>query len=256
MEAISVRDPTDVANARRRIGGLTTQLGYDETNAGRVAIVVTELAQNLVRHGGGGEMLAGADQQREAGIEIMALDRGPGIADVAACLRDGYSTGGTSGNGLGAVQRLAHQILFHSTSQKGATGGTAVLVRMGGNGGPGAMPIPRRFACQRSEKPFAATPPRSSAGRTALLRSCWRTASATARKPPRPPARPPDCSANRPPQPRGDLGHPACRIARDARRCRGGRVDRSCRQAGHLQRHRQHRGLHLRLRRRAPHGVS
>ncbi len=67
MEAISVRDPTDVANARRRIGGLTAQLGYDETNAGRVAIVVTELAQNLLRHGGGGEILAGADQQREAG---------------------------------------------------------------------------------------------------------------------------------------------------------------------------------------------
>ena len=140
MEAISVRDPTDVANARRRIGGLTTKLGYDETNAGRVAIVVTELAQNLVRHGGGGEILARADQERKAGIEIIALDRGPGIADVAACLRDGYSTGGTSGNGLGAVKRLAHQILFHSTSQKGASGGTAVLVRMGGNAGPGATP--------------------------------------------------------------------------------------------------------------------
>ena len=140
MEAISVRDPTDVANARRRIGGLTAQLGYDETNAGRVAIVVTELAQNLVRHGGGGEILARADQERKAGIEIIALDRGPGIADVAACLRDGYSTGGTSGNGLGAVKRLAHQILFHSTPQKGASGGTAVLVRMGGNAGPGATP--------------------------------------------------------------------------------------------------------------------
>ena len=140
MEAISVRDPTDVANARRRIGGLTAQLGYDETNAGRVAIVVTELAQNLVRHGGGGEILARADQERKAGIEIIALDRGPGIADVAACLRDGYSTGGTSGNGLGAVKRLAHQILFHSTPQKGAGGGTAVLVRMGGNAGPGATP--------------------------------------------------------------------------------------------------------------------
>jgi anti-sigma regulatory factor (Ser/Thr protein kinase) len=140
MEAISVRDPTDVANARRRIGGLTAQLGYDETNAGRVAIVVTELAQNLVRHGGGGEILAGADQQREAGIEIMALDRGPGIADVAACLRDGYSTGGTSGNGLGAVKRLAHEILFHSTPQKGAGCGTAVLVRMGGKAGHVAAP--------------------------------------------------------------------------------------------------------------------
>src|SRR5277367_3994284 len=140
MEAISVRDPTDVAHARRRIGGLTAQLGYDETNAGRVAIVVTELAQNLVRHGGGGEILAGADQQREAGIEIMALDRGPGIADVAACLRDGYSTGGTSGNGLGAINRLADEVLIHSDKASG----TAILVRMGRDRGGYGHGVPLR----------------------------------------------------------------------------------------------------------------
>jgi anti-sigma regulatory factor (Ser/Thr protein kinase) len=135
MESSSVRDPTDVANARRRSVGLATRMGYGETRAGQVAIVVTELAQNLLRHGGGGEILVGADPQRHAGLEIMALDRGPGMADVAACLRDGFSTGGTSGNGLGAVNRLAHQMLIHSAP--GA--GTAVLVRMGGASaaGPG-----------------------------------------------------------------------------------------------------------------------
>jgi len=129
MEAIAVRDPTDVANARRRIGALTARLGYDETAVGRVAIVVTELSQNLLRHGGGGEILAGAEAG--GGIEILALDRGPGMTDIAACLRDGYSTGGTSGNGLGAVQRLARQLLLHSMPK----GGTAVLARMGGDGG-------------------------------------------------------------------------------------------------------------------------
>jgi anti-sigma regulatory factor (Ser/Thr protein kinase) len=129
MEAIAIGDPTDVANARRRVGNLVAQLGYDATAAGEVAIVVTELAQNLLRHGGGGEILAGSDQQHADGIEILALDRGPGMADFAACLRDGYSTGGTSGNGLGAIKRLARQMLWHSVPR----GGTAVLVRMGGN---------------------------------------------------------------------------------------------------------------------------
>jgi anti-sigma regulatory factor (Ser/Thr protein kinase) len=137
MEAIAVRDPTDVADARRRVGVLVARLGYDETDAGRVAIVVTELAQNLLRHGGGGEILAGVDAERPSGIEILALDRGPGMTDVAACLRDGYSTGGTSGNGLGAVKRLARQMFFHSTPK----GGTAVLVRMGGDDGPEARAI-------------------------------------------------------------------------------------------------------------------
>nr|WP_294560000.1 ATP-binding SpoIIE family protein phosphatase [uncultured Rhodopila sp.] len=130
MDRIPVRDPTDVASARRRIVGLAVRLGYSETEAGRVAIVATELAQNLLRYGGGGEMLAGADAGATGGIEILALDKGPGMADVAACLRDGFSTGGTSGNGLGAVQRMARQMLIHAPPG----GGTAVLVRMGGGG--------------------------------------------------------------------------------------------------------------------------
>ena len=127
MEALTVRDRTDVAGARRRIVGLAAGMGYNETEAGRVAIVVTELAQNLLAHGGGGEILAHADPHRPASIEIVALDQGPGMADVSACLRDGFSTSGTSGNGLGAIHRLTHQMLIHST--KG--GGTTVLVRMG-----------------------------------------------------------------------------------------------------------------------------
>ena len=132
MEATIVREPTDVAAARRQIGGLAARVGYDATRAGRVAIVVTELAQNVLRHGGGGEILAGIDPERAAGIQIIALDRGPGMADVKACLRDGYSTGGTSGNGLGAVKRLAHEVLIHSAPGHG----TAVLVRMGGDSEP------------------------------------------------------------------------------------------------------------------------
>jgi anti-sigma regulatory factor (Ser/Thr protein kinase) len=128
MDAIAVRDATGVADARRKIGVVVTRLDYDQTGAGRVAIVVTELAQNLLRHGGGGEILVGADSQHRDGIEILALDRGPGMADVAACLRDGYSTYGSSGNGLGAIKRLARQMLIHSVPG----GGTAVLVRIGG----------------------------------------------------------------------------------------------------------------------------
>jgi anti-sigma regulatory factor (Ser/Thr protein kinase) len=138
MEAMPVRDPTDVATARRRIAGLVAGMGYNETQGGRVAIVVTELAQNLLRHGGGGEVLAGADPYRPACIEIMALDRGAGMADVAACFRDGYSTRGTSGNGLGAVKRLAHQVLIHSVPGSG----TAILVRLGPGADPGDRPLP------------------------------------------------------------------------------------------------------------------
>lgn len=128
IEAIQVHDPTDAANARRRINSLAARLAYDETRTGQLAIVVTELAQNILRHGGGGEIIAQRDPQIPSGVEILALDRGPGMADVQACLRDGFSTGGTSGNGLGAVCRLAREVAFHTAP----SAGTAVLVRMGG----------------------------------------------------------------------------------------------------------------------------
>ncbi len=137
MESISVREPTDVAAARRRAVGLAGNLGYSDTDAGRVAIVVTELAQNLLRHAGGGEVLIGTDPRFPNRFEIMALDRGPGMVDVSACLRDGFSTAGTSGNGLGAVSRLAHQLMIDSRPRTGngtsgnVGSGTAVLVRMG-----------------------------------------------------------------------------------------------------------------------------
>lgn len=152
MEAHSIRDPTDVAAARRGVVQLAAGMGYDETSAGRVAIIVTELAQNLLLHAGGGEILAFADPQHPTGIEIMALDRGAGMADVAACLRDGYSTAGTSGNGLGAVKRLAREVLINSVPGSG----TAVLARVGGAAEPAGksrttavlcVPMPGEAVC-------------------------------------------------------------------------------------------------------------
>ncbi|HVY17080.1 MAG TPA: SpoIIE family protein phosphatase [Rhodopila sp.] len=128
MRRHTIQEATDVSSARRDISGLTAALGYDETRAGQVAIIVTELAQNMLRHAGGGELLAGPDEGDPGGIEILALDRGPGIIDVAQSLRDGFSTGGTSGNGLGAVRRLSREMLFHVEAARG----TAILVRTGG----------------------------------------------------------------------------------------------------------------------------
>jgi anti-sigma regulatory factor (Ser/Thr protein kinase) len=145
MNRFVVQAPTDVASARRGVVAVAARLGYGETEAGQVAIVVTELAQNLLRHGQGGEMLAAGDGQHPRGIEIMALDRGPGMRNVADCMRDGYSTGGTSGNGLGAVKRLTREMLVHS--RPGA--GTAILVRMGGD----AVAAPRATAALCVPKP-------------------------------------------------------------------------------------------------------
>jgi anti-sigma regulatory factor (Ser/Thr protein kinase) len=105
---VAVREPTHVAEARRRASERAAYFGFDEVTIGRVAIAVTEAATNLLKHAGGGEVVIGPAAGRSAtGVQVLALDRGRGMFDVTASLRDGCSTSGTSGTGLGAISRAA-----------------------------------------------------------------------------------------------------------------------------------------------------
>jgi anti-sigma regulatory factor (Ser/Thr protein kinase) len=102
-ETLDLDDAADVGVVRRRVAVLAEAVGLDETQAGRAALIATELASNVVKHAGHG----GALLTREQGaLTIATWDRGPGM-NLVACLRDGMSTAGTAGNGLGAVSRLA-----------------------------------------------------------------------------------------------------------------------------------------------------
>lgn len=123
------RDPSRVGEARRQAAHAAMACGFGEVDAGRLAIVVTELATNLLRHAIGGRLLlAGRPRQRE--VEVIALDDGPGIPDIARSLGDGYSTSGTPGTGLGAVRRLATDFDIHSS----VSHGTIVLARIRADG--------------------------------------------------------------------------------------------------------------------------
>jgi anti-sigma regulatory factor (Ser/Thr protein kinase) len=101
--------------------------GFNEIDGGRLALVATELATNILKHGNGGEILVGTfGDGAEGGIELIALDKGKGIPNVAASLADGYSTAGTAGKGLGAVVRQSHFVDIASWPGSG----TAVLARL------------------------------------------------------------------------------------------------------------------------------
>jgi anti-sigma regulatory factor (Ser/Thr protein kinase) len=108
MISVVVDDQSQVAEARREVVAIARRQGFNEVDAGRAALVATELATNLVKHARQGEMLVGsAPQDDENGLQILALDQGRGMANVQACLSDGYSSAGTAGQGLGAVIRLS-----------------------------------------------------------------------------------------------------------------------------------------------------
>ncbi|MDC7785133.1 ATP-binding protein/SpoIIE family protein phosphatase [Rhodoplanes sp. TEM] len=111
MIRVPVTETSQVSEARRTAAERAEQCGFGTVDAGRVALATTELASNLIKHAGGGDILVGGfDEPDGAGIQVLALDKGRGIADLAACRQDGYSTAGTNGHGLGAVFRQAHTV--------------------------------------------------------------------------------------------------------------------------------------------------
>src|SRR5215213_8286329 len=106
QSVIPVSEVSQVGEARRVGVQLGLQAGLSESDAGRVAIVVTELANNLVKHAKGGDVLLRSfETPGGPAVETIAIDRGPGM-DVSKCIRDGFSTGGTSGTGFGAVKQI------------------------------------------------------------------------------------------------------------------------------------------------------
>jgi anti-sigma regulatory factor (Ser/Thr protein kinase) len=142
-----IDDESKVGEARRAAQTLAN-FEFDAEIAGRVAIAATELANNLLRHAGGGELLLqtlGADGL--ATVEILAIDRGRGMSNVEDCMRDGYSTAGTMGTGLGAVRRLADEFDIYSVPGQG----TVVMARFGKGlavrHGAISLPMPGEVVC-------------------------------------------------------------------------------------------------------------
>jgi anti-sigma regulatory factor (Ser/Thr protein kinase) len=108
------------AAVRRAAERLATELGMPESRVADLSIVAAEAAGNLVKHADQGVMLVRAVRTEEhAGVELIAIDSGPGMTDVPAALDDGHSTAGTLGIGLGAILRQASRWDLHSVPGKG-----------------------------------------------------------------------------------------------------------------------------------------
>lgn len=134
---IAITEQSQTGEARRASLALATRLGFEETERGKVGILVTEVANNLIRHAGGGVVVLRAIEQDDIiGIEVLGLDKGSGMVDVEECLQDGFSTAGTSGNGLGAIRRLSDFFEIYSQPNKG----TALLAHIWAKSSAGSPP--------------------------------------------------------------------------------------------------------------------
>src|SRR6267378_6864745 len=92
---------------------LAQSMGFTPAASEEIALATSELASNLIKHAGGGDIeLKPLDSAANTGIEIVSQDKGPGIVDVELALTDGYSTAGSLGVGLGAINRLMDALQF------------------------------------------------------------------------------------------------------------------------------------------------
>lgn len=120
-----VRAPEDVLWARQEVMRFCAGLPFSVADLGRIEVAVSELASNMVKYGGGGRLTLDAlEQDQRHGVRIVASDEGPGIADLSVALRQGYSTGGSLGDGFAMIEELMDS--FAITSRAGH--GTVVEV--------------------------------------------------------------------------------------------------------------------------------
>jgi anti-sigma regulatory factor (Ser/Thr protein kinase) len=115
---IAVDEPAAVATVRRRSAAAAGAAGLDAERVKEVEIVASELATNVVKHGRGGDMVVRTIPGR--GVQLIAIDAGPGTRDLEALVDDGRSTAGTLGLGLGAVRRLTTSLRLWSEPARGA----------------------------------------------------------------------------------------------------------------------------------------
>ena len=117
---LSIQTDTDASRAALETTQYSLAAGFDETPSRMIATAVSELARNILKYAGTGEIrLRQVEGRRGRGIEIEAVDRGPGIEDSEEAMRDHFSSGGTLGLGLPGVRRLMDEFSLESTPGEG-----------------------------------------------------------------------------------------------------------------------------------------
>lgn len=120
-------DRSYFAILKKEIHALAVEAGFIEKRLAEIDIIVAEIVSNLAKHANGGEVFAKLIEVKKIqGLEIIAIDGGPGMSDVKTMMQDGISTKNTLGHGLGAIKRLSDECQIYS--QKGW--GTVLLTRI------------------------------------------------------------------------------------------------------------------------------
>ena len=121
-DRIGLRTVDDIIKARQLVRDSAIAQGLSLVDQTKLVTAASEIARNTLVHGGGGEMyLESLNDGTRRGIRLTFSDQGPGIADIALAMKDGYSTAGGLGLGLGGTKRLVNEFDIESEPGKGTT---------------------------------------------------------------------------------------------------------------------------------------
>lgn len=119
-ETVNVRTAGEVVSVRHTVRKWAVELGFSLVEQTKVVTAASELARNMIDYGGGGVLtLELLDDTARRGLRLSFEDRGPGIADVEMALRDGFTSGGGMGLGLGGARRLSNEFEIRTAPGEG-----------------------------------------------------------------------------------------------------------------------------------------
>jgi serine/threonine-protein kinase RsbT len=117
-----VRSSNDIVVVRQRVRTCAVELGFSLVDQTKIVTATSELARNTLDYGGGGTVLIEIlHENGRKGVRLTFEDQGPGIPDIEQALRDGYTSGGGLGMGLGGARRLANEFSIKSSPGEGTT---------------------------------------------------------------------------------------------------------------------------------------
>jgi serine/threonine-protein kinase RsbT len=119
-EILAITTQEDVVTVRRAVRDIAVRLGFSLVEQTKVVTAASEIARNTLVHGGGGQVtLQAIDEGTRRGVRLTYEDQGPGIPDIAMAMKDGFTTGGGLGLGLGGARRLSSEFQITSPPNQG-----------------------------------------------------------------------------------------------------------------------------------------
>jgi serine/threonine-protein kinase RsbT len=120
-KTIALENAHDIAVARSQVRALAAALGFRPLDQTRLATVASELARNIVKYAERGRLIAQPwrDADGREALRLIFEDQGPGIPDISAAMRDGFSTGRGLGKGLPGSKRLVDEFKIESEVGRG-----------------------------------------------------------------------------------------------------------------------------------------